>query len=528
MNPIKKGPFLGMNNRLPDFDLHVPKVGDYVRQATNVDLTDKGTFQRRLATEPVHALAGAHSLYKNYLVLNGALYRITLPGYTQTLIKTLSNNSPVYYAEFNGDIYCSNSTDSWRIDSSGVVYPWALPTPAEPAATAITGSLDAGYFLIAVSYSNSTTGEEGGISACHRFYLASGGGIRVTMPISVDGATHINVYVSAVNGADPMRQTTIAAGTPSVDITALAVNKRTASKAHEEPLPAGKPFWFNGQLCTINGNFLFYGIPYRPGYYKPSEGYIPFPDAVAIAVGNQFGLYAATSKQTYFFPGTQLVSADGGEPVHDVLPFGAVPGTEFHHPIKPVVGWMGDKGFIIADPQGQVEAVVAEVVDFTLPPAGVSTVLETRGYRRVVSCGYVLNLATNAVTTYTGWDFNSTSQGYGIKDDGIYLLEGSGQVDDWIINLGKLDFDSENKKGLPAIYLGCSSDEPLSIRVTTPKNEDYEYPARSCSDSLEIHRVDSGKGFRENWLELSVFSESGTDFTLATVSFAPTASKRRI
>lgn len=38
MKTLPKGPFLGINNRRPDFALHVPKEGDFVRDAVNVDI----------------------------------------------------------------------------------------------------------------------------------------------------------------------------------------------------------------------------------------------------------------------------------------------------------------------------------------------------------------------------------------------------------------------------------------------------------------------------------------------------------
>ena len=75
------------------------------------------------------------------------------------------------------------------------------------------------------------------------------------------------------------------------------------------------------------------------------------------------------------------------------------------------------------------------------------------------------------------------------------------------------------------VYLGCSSDDPLNLRVQTPQH-DYTYAARSYSDTLQEHRVDTGKGLRSNWFNLSLQGES--DFTLASVSFAPVASTRRI
>ena len=70
MKTIPKGPFLGINNRLPDFALHKDKVGDYLRDAINVDVTDSGHLVRRKALSLVQALTGAHSLFGEYLVID--------------------------------------------------------------------------------------------------------------------------------------------------------------------------------------------------------------------------------------------------------------------------------------------------------------------------------------------------------------------------------------------------------------------------------------------------------------------------
>ena len=47
MKTVPVGPFLGMNNRLPDTKLRVQDKGDFVRNAVNVDVTTAGTVKRR-------------------------------------------------------------------------------------------------------------------------------------------------------------------------------------------------------------------------------------------------------------------------------------------------------------------------------------------------------------------------------------------------------------------------------------------------------------------------------------------------
>lgn len=529
MNTQPIGPFLGINNRLPDFALHKDKVGDYLRDAINVDVTDSGHLVRRKALSLAQALTGTHSMFGDYLVIDSAIYRITVPTYSQTLVKTLTSNAKMAWHELNGDLYYSNGTDTGRIDAAGNWYPWGLPLPAEPTVATLPGGLPAGYYQVAVSYARYSGGttvanllEEGGVSPSNNYELTSDGALRVTLPAATAGATHINVYVSTQNGSIPMLQAVVAVGTATVDVTALNLG-RDAVQRYEEPLPAGhRIFEYNGCLCAASGNTLFLGIPGKYGYYQTVQQHPVFPAPISIAIGNQMGLYVAADK-TYFYAGTDPTQV---EMVRDVLPYGAVPGTEFVLPDKEniTVGWFGAKGVVVADFQGQVSPLMADTVDQTPPASGFSAVFESGGYRKVVSCGWCVNTANGAATRYTDYDLTSASGGYGTKADGLYALEGEGDVV-WSVDMGKENFGAENLKHMPAVYLGCSSDAPLELRVQTPQH-DYTYAARSYSESLQEHRVDTGKGLRSNWFNLSLHGES--DFTLASVSFAPVASTRRI
>ena len=526
MNTIPLGPFLGVNNRLPDFSLHVPKVGDFVRSAVNVDFDNKGNVTRRNATALTQALTGAHSLHMTsettgYLVIASALYAITLPTYTQTLVKVLTTNAPMSYVEAGADLYYSNGTDSGRL-TGGNWFPLGLPTPAGPAiASNIGGDLLPGWYQVGMSYTNSVTGEESGISPSSNIVLMSQGGIRVTLPPSILGADKINIYLSAANGEVPMWLAQVDGGTLTYDCIALGTGRESNGR-FEEPLPAGSLFMSNGRLCSFKGNVVTVGSPWRYGYHIPSESYIEFPAPVTVAVENQGGTYIVADK-TRFFPGSDLANTEAM--INDVFPYGAVPGTVFTHPKKPLVGWFGERGVVLADTMGQVVPLTMEVMDVDVPDTGCSVTFTTDGYDRVVSCGYCVNLETKALTTYSDWDFTSVSGNYGTKADGIYLLNTTGDVP-WSVGFGKQDFGAENLKHLPAVYLGINSDEPVTLTVGLPDGTTYDYDARSSSTDMQIQRVDPGKGLRANWFDLTL---SGTsDFTLASVSFAPTASTRRI
>lgn len=527
MKTLPKGPFLGINNRKPDFALHVPKEGDFVRDAVNVDLDNAGNFRRRKASVLLQAQVAPHSLYMTsdttgYLVRGGSMYAITLPTYTETLFKVLSNNNQVHWLEWNGDLYYSNGTDSGRINA-GVWYPMALPVLPEPSPSSLPGgSLFAGSYQVAYSYYNATTGEEGPVSPSCNYALAADGGLRIPLPSATPGATHINVYCSTVNGSIPLFCASLAVGTATYDIVAVPTG-READQCYEAPLPGGKLFLFNGCLCSYDGKNVYEGLPFRPGYYLPSEGRIPFPDTVTNCVPAQNGIYIVADK-TYWIPGTRITTAE--DTIQDVLPYGGVLHTEFEVPNKSLYGWFSASGFVLGNPGGEVEAVMSDNIKLTAPSTGVSVVLETEEYRRVVSCGWCMNLDSKAATRYDGYDFTSISRGYGTKPDGVYSLEGGGEADlAWSISLGKEKFGTEQRKYVPAVYLGATSTRPLNVRIKTPQH-DYTYAARACDDDLGMQRVDPGKGLVANWHEFFVSEE--VYFTLASVSFGPGASTRRI
>ena len=528
------GPFLGINNRLPDFALKA-EAGDWLRDATNTDIDNAGRCRIRDGQALLQALTAPHSYHETtdgtrYLVRASALYAVTVPTYSETLIKSLLSNSAMSYLEHDGALYFSNGTDSGMV-VSGTAHPIGMATPDAPVVTNIAGSLHAGRYQVGVTYTNSVTGRESGNAGTTLYELAATGTLRVTLPGSSAGATHINVYVSELNGSVAYLHSTVAVGTATLDITSLATTTRPMNEDYEEPLPAGINLFFHkGRLCCTNGDTLYYGNPFRLGYYTPTN-FVGFEHDVTLAVAVDNGVYVAHGNRTQWIAG-DIKNPDA---VVNMFNYGAVPGTAFElHKTsteKARVGWFGVKGIVLADQNGQAVSAMADNVDLVAPASGCSTVLESNGYRRVLSCGWCLNVERMAATRYTNFDFTSLSGSYGTKADGLYELAGTddnGTNIDWRIDLGKQDFGAENLKRLPAVYVGAASGEPLVLVVTLPDETEYEYPARSCSDAIEIHRIDPGKGLRENWYGLALKNERGSPVTLASVSFAPVASGRRI
>lgn len=525
MKLISLGPFLGINSRKLDFALHVAKTGDYLRSADNVDITNTGNIVRRMGETRLQAMSNAHSLKMvtdttGFLVRGSVLYAITLPAYTETLVKILTSDAYMSYVSVGDDWYYSNGTDSGRVNA-GVSYPIGTAPPAAPSLASIGGDLPAGQYQVGVSYVNTPTGEEGAFSDLAYLERTTLGGIRVTLPGAMTGATHINVYLTECNGTAPMLHSTVVTGTATIDLTTMPTG-RIASPRNEDVLPAGDLFYADGRLCSIKNKMVYIGLPFRPGYYLPLSGFIPFTENVTVAISNDAGTYIAADK-TYFIPGDL---GDVQEKIRDVIPCGAVPGTAFRVPHSNAIGWFSLRGFVIVGPDGSIDTSMSDNMDITPPAIGFSNVTETRGFRKVSGCGYSMNLESKAVTTYSDWAFTSKSGQYGTKTDGIYQESSTAPVDA-TVNFGKQDFGSELRKAIPAIYLGVSSTTAMNIRVKTP-GMDYTYAARGSSADLKQQRVDPGKGLISNWFELEMTNTTGADFTLATLAAAPVATTRRI
>lgn len=537
MNEFPLGPWLGLNNRLPNYALHVDKVGDFLEVADNIDIDNKGNASRRRATRNILPLSGVHSLHitdpaagSGYVVILSTIYAYPLP---EPLVpfQILSNNAPVSWWQDGGDLYYSNGTDTGRI-TDGVCYPLGMVTPARPPVpTTIAGALLPGLYQVSYSYANSVTGEESGLSVARQYALAATGGLHLTLPGASAGATHVNIYATTANGEVLQLAASVAVATATYDLIATADGQKGVID-FSGPLPPGKLFMSNNRLCSIANDSetgtIYIGEPWRHGYYRPVSGRLRFKAPVTVAIENQNGTYIC-AERTYWYAGDlgQMVQ----DRVSDPLPYGAVPGTEFRVPDRPEVGWFGLQGVVIADAMGQAKAVTADNIDLTPPASGISVVLSSKGISRVVSCGWCVNLDTKAATRYLDWDFNSASGGYATRTDGVHLLDTDGKVDA-ALGVGRLNFGTPAEKYLPAVYAGMASANPLALTVAfTDKRKidrEYTYLSRGYGEDLDIQRFDPGKGLCANWFSLTVRNVDGADFLLASLSFSPAVANRSV
>ena len=200
-NTAPIGPFVGINNRLPDHQLGVVergrKAGDYLRNAVNVDLTATGTLLRRKGSTLVVPGSDCHSLWsdseKAFYVDGSTLYQ-----YPRTALRSgLVPGRRVSWCKTpTGDVVWTNGNVLERI-RAGVSASLGLPVPNPvPSVTASAGgSLKAGVYQVAITAANAD-GEESGATWPVQVNVPEGGRIEVSgLP-----GTLVNIYVSPLNG----------------------------------------------------------------------------------------------------------------------------------------------------------------------------------------------------------------------------------------------------------------------------------------------------------------------------------------
>ena len=181
----------------------------------------------------------------------------------------------------------------------------------------------------------------------------------------------------------------------------------------------------------------------------------------------------------------------------------------------------------VAERVGLGERVTSLVFRVTSGTPGTPGTLVDDGQAWVVDTG------SSASTRYDAYGFNSFfalgGKHYGVRNDGVHLLEGADDAGQPItsgVALGKHDFGTQELKSLSAVYAGVSSTGKMLLRVGDGKNT-YTYMARSADTDLRIQRFDTGRGLRTNYFTFDLVGE-GEAFELDNVTFNVAASNRKI
>lgn len=371
-----------MNNRLPDHQLTVVergrRVGDYLRNAVNVDITDVGTLQRRKGTTLALAGSGCHSLWADrqgaYFVDGDALK--SFPD-GDVLRSDLPPRRAISYARsITGDVYWTNGAVLERIRNGASAPAGARAPDATPIVSATSnGSLDAGRYQVAITLIASD-GEESGATWPVSIDLPTRGAIDV----STDLLGTKNIYISPCNG-----ETLFHAVTTSANNYRFAVSPTQGAQLQTiglRPMPPGKIVRIhNARLLTADRYGLYYSEPYAFNWHNPLRGYIPLP-GITLVEPVDAGIYITTSDKTYWLAGADI---SGETTLTELLPYGAAEGSSVRINNALDVAWYSTRGIVTGSRDGQVKNLQEATVATEKALRAATLYREQDGLRQIVS-----------------------------------------------------------------------------------------------------------------------------------------------
>lgn len=335
--------------------------------ALNVDIDDAGKVRTRVGSSVEMAFSGpTHSLFsprsQDFMLLaDGTNLKIITKtpagAYSASVLDSgWTQSTRISYAEVNGEVFASNGFKKARIKSDGSLSYFSIERPAStPVATASsTGSLNEGKYKVAITYVSST-GEESAASDIVNCDVSSGGGIALTSIPNPATAfvSKVRIYVSEANGVMMYRHAEISTGVSAYTVMRSQTNGGVLRVSNLDEFPACKLIcYYKGMMFGAIGNVLFFSEPFRFGLIDFRDNIVQFERDIKLIFPVQDGIYVCTDK-TYFMSGSkpsefQLV---------EILPYSAIPGTEFNHATENVGGWFSDQGQIIAGDGGQLKNV---------------------------------------------------------------------------------------------------------------------------------------------------------------------------
>lgn len=381
MNPIRISTFLGENNRLPAQKLHTEN-GAFMRHIVNADVTDAGTLQRRQGVERVVPGDDCHSFWSNgkvgYFIDKDTLHMVDEQLGKRVVLTGLPTGLPMSYTAVNGEVYCSNGQNLWRVVGDSAVLSGITPPNQQPTLTVtLGGSMPAGVYQVAVSYL-APDGEESGATAPVSAHVPEGGVLAISNIQTAPGY-QTSVYVTRPGGNVLFRQklttqSSLVISTPSIE---QGFPCRTVLRT---TMPPGQIVrYLNGRLLVGSGNFLHYSEPHALGLYSPQRNFIPFPEPVTMIEPCQNGFYISAD-QTYWVDGN-LPEAD----LNPVLPYRAVVGTSGQVPNSNNVFWMSERGMVVGTQNGEVSNMQEDKVAVEPALVGATLFREQDGMKQMVA-----------------------------------------------------------------------------------------------------------------------------------------------
>lgn len=400
VEPVKMGPFLGINNRLPSEKLASPDgKGTFVRDAVNVDLTEAGTFQRRGGYTSVAPATRGRCLWGHggfgYYVDGEQIKRFDGTD-TVAVGNITAFGADVSFTDSPLGVLWSDGAAIMRIagTTSAPVAP-AMPNPRPVASGALGGALPAGIYRVA--YASIVDGVRSALTDPQTITVPENGTIAIDASAC---PTQVVPFVSAPNGSVATMHAPIApGGTASISVLNTNGNSVDLSRV-EAPLLGGTILrYFRGRLFSVLGNVVSFSKPYQYGVHEPVRDFVALSSTITLFEPTQEGIFIATADETFFWAGTDITKAS----LKPIAPYGAIAGTVAYEPNTLNMWWQTPRGFVRTKDDNTLELRQDANMAFGTSASGASMFREQNGLVQVVSTLFG-SKGTNAASAFSYMD----------------------------------------------------------------------------------------------------------------------------
>lgn len=318
--------FLGVNNRERPSRLRRDQYGyGWLVAGENVDIDDTGGIEMRAGYGASMGLPGVTSAFATrdqsrlYVVQSGDLKRVVSldPLVTEVLRSGISSKE-VQWCEGGNMVFYTGAAQG-MIDETNH-YDMGIPTAAPPRLEAIQGTLPAGLYRVACTFSDAN-GREGGAGPAAYIELPDNAGIQMLLPVMAD--YDVLVWVSSVNGETLYALDKVTQG----DTYAwYGDDPSTLALADEQMVSYPPPA--NAHLCEFHQSslwmaeyhpqsdttFVFYSKPFWFHLFDYTRDYLPIPGKVEMLASVPGGLVIGTGSniKVYTDEGALINVADYG------------------------------------------------------------------------------------------------------------------------------------------------------------------------------------------------------------------------
>lgn len=376
VDPIRREGWAGgINNKAHWRDM--PE--ETVRDSVNFDPLESGSFALRSGAVLMAAgvnIRGALAVGEEILIADGPALKVyDLRTASTTAVASIDAEGLFNGSVLNEELFFCTTSRCYRY-RSGLLRPWGVPTVNyQPVPTLTTGGLLPGVYQLAMTWTDSESGEEGGTGSPIMVAVAAGKAVSITLP-TLAGYT-ASLYVSPPDSSTLYRQFT-----GSGVFTVSVVDDSTA-RLQTMHLTSPQPFAHSTQLNSVlvmaSGRVLWTTEAMRPHLCRPMSNFIQFADDITMVIAANDGVYVSADK-TWFISGIE-----GEEPtLEEVFPFPAVEGTAVALP-DGSAAWMTPYGIALSKSEGLAELISRENFVPELADKGSSGIVQNNGNQLVVT-----------------------------------------------------------------------------------------------------------------------------------------------